>query len=142
MPGSGLAKVVNARNGWGLTESFAAQLFAGFNVRRLLPFAELPVKRVFLEPKAVSPFPFPARAGEFPAGRAQVQQAGVAPANRFRGVAHAVIIAPAARQGKRKNLDPRMAPIIVGSAGCLKRQPVHPLPDCVMVAQQTLNLFV
>jgi len=106
------------QNGGGLTESFAAQLLGRFHVRGFLPFAELPVQLVFLEPKAASPFPFPARAGEFPAGRAQVQQAGVAPANRLRSVAHVVIIAPAARWCKRKNLDPRIAPIIVGSAGC------------------------
>ena len=97
MPGARFAEVVHARNGWVLTESFAAQLLAGFHVRRLLPFAELSVKLVFLEPKALPPFPFPARAGEFPAGRAQIQQAGVAPANRFRRVVHAVIIAFAVR---------------------------------------------
>ena len=112
------AEVVCARNGWILTKSFAAQLLGRFHVRRLLPFAELLVQLVFLEPKASPSFPFPARAGEFPAGRAQVQQAGVAPANRFRSIAHAVIIAPAGWGCKLKNLDPNIAAIIVGSAGC------------------------
>ena len=41
-----------------------------------------------------------------------------------------------------KNLDPPIAPIIVGAAGFWKRKPAQRLPDCVMVAQQTLNLFV
>ena len=118
MPGSGLAEVVYMRNGWVLAESFAAQLLGRFHVRRRLPFAELPGKRLFLEPKTSPTFPFPARAGEFPAGFPQVQQASVTPANRLQSITHTVIIAPAARQCKRKNLDPRIAPIIVGGAGC------------------------
>lgn len=95
MLGNCLAEVMCSGNYRILAESFAAQLLAGFHVRRLLPFAELSVERIILEPMALSPFPFPARTGKFPAGSALVQQAGVTPANRFRSIIHTISIAPA-----------------------------------------------